>query len=58
MTDAEFKELIFQALGEASMCWEYPERAGEFQTSKALDIGFRLFDAMEKYSAAREARDV
>jgi hypothetical protein len=43
MTD-NLKTLIFEALGEASMCWEFPEKAGVFQSDRAEQIGNRLLD--------------
>ncbi len=41
MTD-NLRTLIFQAIGEASMCWEFPEKAGIFQSEQAEQIGLRL----------------
>jgi len=43
MTD-NLKTLIFEALGEASMCWEFPEKAGVFQSERAKGIGNRLVE--------------
>jgi hypothetical protein len=43
MTD-NLKTLIFEALGEASMCWEFPEKAGIFQSDRAEQIGNRLLE--------------
>lgn len=33
---------VMVAVGEASMCWEHPERAGVFDIRRAEDIGNRL----------------
>lgn len=33
---------IMQAVGAASMCWEFPDRAGVFQVERARDIGLAL----------------
>jgi hypothetical protein len=33
---------VYEALGEASMCWEYPEKAGIFDSTKAKEIGEKL----------------
>lgn len=41
MTDS-LRTLIFEALGEASMCWEFPEKAGIFQSERAEQIGNKL----------------
>lgn len=38
------RTLIFEALGEASMCWEYPEKAGVFQSERAQQIGNKLLE--------------
>lgn len=43
MTD-NLKTLIFEALGEVSMCWEFPEKAGIFQSDRAEQIGNRLIE--------------
>ncbi len=32
-------EVVFQALGAASMCWEFPEKAGVFNSDRAKEIG-------------------
>ena len=31
-------EFVGQAIGEASMCWSHPEKAGEFDSDKATEI--------------------
>lgn len=33
---------IHQDIGQASMCWEHPEKAGVFDAKKAADIAFEL----------------
>ena len=33
---------VYTAIGEASMCWEHPERAGVFDSDRALEIADRL----------------
>ena len=33
---------VMMAMGEASMCWEHPERAGVFDSDRASEIGNRL----------------
>lgn len=37
--DLALNEWVFQALGSASMCWEHPERAGVFDSTRAAVIG-------------------
>jgi hypothetical protein len=39
-------EAVFQALGEASMCW-HPRPTGEFDSSHALEIGNRLLEQID-----------
>jgi hypothetical protein len=36
--DVTIEEALGQALGAASMCWEHPEAAGEFNTERATRI--------------------
>jgi len=43
----DLKETVFIALGEASTCWEKLDDAGEFQSSRANDIGLRLMEKIE-----------
>lgn len=46
--DAEtLEELIFQALGAASACWDNLVGAGEFQSSRARDIGNELIERLK-----------
>ena len=33
---------IYQDIGQASMCWEHPEKAGVFDSEKAADIALEL----------------
>lgn len=40
--DITLDEAIGQALGAASMCWEHPERAGTFNSSRAARIYTQL----------------
>jgi hypothetical protein len=38
--DAEdLASAVFQALGAASVCWEFPEKAGIFDSTRAKAIG-------------------
>ena len=42
-------EILF-AIGQASMCWEYPERAGVFDDQEAVRISHRLYETiLEEY---------
>jgi hypothetical protein len=49
MIEDRLKELIFQAMGEVSMCWSEIPR-GVFDSSKAIEIGDRLFNAIMEES--------
>jgi len=40
----ELKTLLGEAVGEASMCWETPEKAGIFDSTKAEVIIARLYE--------------
>lgn len=43
MTD-NLRSIVMQAIGQASMCWEFPERAGVFQSEKAIKVAEKLID--------------
>ncbi len=36
------RERVYSDIGEASMCWENPEKAGIFDSQKAAKIGLNL----------------
>lgn len=38
------EECVFQALGAASVCWESIEEAGEFNSTRAKEIGDALLE--------------
>lgn len=38
---------IFQALGAASVCWEHPEGAGIFDSTRCRDIGLALLNELD-----------
>lgn len=40
------QDAVFQALGAASMCWEYPEKAGIFESDRAKEIGDALLEKL------------
>jgi hypothetical protein len=50
--DITLDEALGQALGAASMCWQYPERAGIFDDQRAA----RIMDQLKKL-LAEKARD-
>lgn len=37
---------ILEFVGEASMCWESVDKAGVFDTTKALDVADRMYREM------------
>jgi hypothetical protein len=41
------RKRVLTDIGQASMCWEYPEHAGTFDSKKAVEIG----DALCQYIA-------
>ena len=47
-TDKPIHEAIGEALGAASMCWQYPERAGLFEPETALRIADELIDLLQR----------
>jgi len=40
--NAQMRQAIFEAIGEASMCWSNIDKAGVFESTRAQDIGERL----------------
>jgi len=44
----DWQEMIMQAIGEASMCWEHINKAGTFDSAKAEEIGNRLLKNIKK----------
>ena len=43
--------LIFQAVGCASMCWENPDGAGEFDVKMATEIGNQVLERLSELNA-------
>lgn len=44
-TDEErLERYVFEALGEASMCWQYPFNGGVFDSGRAKKIGEELIE--------------
>lgn len=43
MTD-NLRSVVMQAIGQASMCWEFPERAGVFQSDAAIKVAEKLIE--------------
>lgn len=39
---AYIRKRVFTDIGQASMCWENPEKAGTFDTEKAIEIADAL----------------
>ena len=44
----ELKEKVFQALGEATMCWNPRPSLQVFDSTRAVEIGERLWKEIEK----------
>jgi hypothetical protein len=50
--EVNIEEAVYQALGEASMCWsELPQ--GVFDSTKAKDIGEHLLQGIRKYTGLK-----
>jgi hypothetical protein len=54
MTDTPRRDLIVQAMGEASMCWEHPEGAGTFDTEAAIIVADKLSDDLVRLNRSPE----
>lgn len=46
-TKSKIRELIMEALGQASLCWSDPYKAGTFDSSKCVSIGEKLANDIE-----------
>lgn len=44
----DLKEKVFQALGEATMCWNPRPSLQVFDSTRAVEIGERLWKEIEK----------
>ncbi len=44
----QIAEKIFETLGSASMCWEFPERAGQFKDQRMVELGQELLSFIEE----------
>lgn len=51
----DWEELIFTAIGEASMCWSDIDKAGVFDSTKAQQIGKKLLQDIKKENQATGA---
>lgn len=58
------EEILFQALGAASMCWATPEDAGEFDSARAKEVGMavlrevnRALDMVRQQTMAEQHAD-
>jgi hypothetical protein len=56
LTDESTETSIGLALGAASMCWEHPERAGEFDSDRALVILTELTRHLRRLRLLPEVR--
>jgi hypothetical protein len=42
------RSMIYEAVGHASACWEFPEKAGVFNTEEASRVADELYDSISK----------
>jgi len=42
------RSVIYEAVGHASVCWEFPEKAGVFDTEEASRVADELYDPISK----------
>lgn len=43
------REEVFEALGAASTCWQYPDKAGVFDSEKCKEVGDELMGKLDPY---------
>lgn len=48
--ETPIRQVIQEAIGAASMCWEYPEKAGVFNSDKALEISNEVLEMIHRKS--------
>ena len=53
----KLETLVFEALGEASMCWSETPK-GVFQDSKAKDIGDKLIDTIQALTSVKSESEM
>lgn len=51
--DISLREALGQALGAASMCWEHPEKAGVFDSTRAGEVYKALWALIEEKRPAQ-----
>jgi hypothetical protein len=56
----KLEEVLGQALGAASMCWDHPDRAGIFNSRRAKEIYVRLYAEVRRFQRleTKEWRDL
>jgi hypothetical protein len=52
--DTPTKQIIEEALGAASMCWQYPDKAGIFVTSRAEAIADEVLTILYQKSTGNK----
>jgi len=52
--DDKLKEIIFQALGHASMCWLPNTGNLEFDSTEAVKVGNKLIKDIEEFYGSKE----
>jgi hypothetical protein len=40
--DFKLRQMVYSSIGEASMCWDSPKSAGEFQYNEAKKVADKL----------------
>lgn len=45
----QLSTMVFEALGGVSVCWQYPEQSGEFNSTRAREIGEKLLDDLRAH---------
>lgn len=50
------RELVMTALGQASMCWSKPDKAGVFNSTLAEQIGDKLVEDIRRVDQKKKAK--
>lgn len=53
--DADYQQVIFNALGAASACWQHIDRAGTFDSARCKAIGEELVERLADAEKIRQS---
>lgn len=51
----QIQTILSEGIGELSMCWEFPEKAGEFKSEEATKILGKIYTKLEEISTLEDS---